>query len=296
MSILGNLRIRTVSLLGTLFLAVTAIGSAGMAIMATETLGGRINYVADETVPTLGALARLRGQIGDMRLVLLRHVLTTDPVKLVDIDRDLVASFARTRQKIDDYRKFRRNAQGDEAQAIDALDEAYRNWLKQAQIVRSLSLENRNEEAFAAFNNQVYGRGQEMGSRINDLLNSNTKTADATMNAARRQADHLRVLAMLVAGVAGLAGLAVVLMFRARMSRPLATLVEAMDDMAGGSSTVPCRAVTRPMKWARSPARSKRSRRAWPPVPKRPGRSAWPCSSRSSARWAQALPPCAKGA
>jgi hypothetical protein len=25
--------------------------------------------------------------------------------------------------------------------------------------VRSLSLENRNEEAFAAFNNQVYGRG-----------------------------------------------------------------------------------------------------------------------------------------
>jgi methyl-accepting chemotaxis protein len=184
MSILGNLRIRTVSLLGTLFLAVTAIGSAGMAIMATETLGGRINYVADETVPTLGALARLRGQIGDMRLVLLRHVLTTDPVKLVDIDRDLVASFARTRQKIDDYRKFRRNAQGDEAQAIDALDEAYRNWLKQAQIVRSLSLENRNEEAFAAFNNQVYGRGQEMGSRINDLLNSNTKTADATMNAA----------------------------------------------------------------------------------------------------------------
>ncbi|HIQ18453.1 MAG TPA: methyl-accepting chemotaxis protein [Novosphingobium capsulatum] len=234
MSILGNLRIRTVSLLGTLFLAVTAIGSAGMAIMATETLGGRINYVADETVPTLGALARLRGQIGDMRLVLLRHVLTTDPVKLVDIDRDLVTSFARTRQKIDDYRKFKRNAQGDEAQAIDALDEAYRNWLKQAQIVRSLSLENRNEEAFAAFNNQVYGRGQEMGSRINDLLNFNTKTADATMNAARSQADHLRVLAMLVAGVAGLAGLAVVLMFRARMSRPLATLVEAMDDMAGG--------------------------------------------------------------
>jgi methyl-accepting chemotaxis protein len=55
-------------LLGTLFLAVTAIGSAGMAIMATETLGGRINYVADETVPTLGAGALAR-QIGDMRLV-----------------------------------------------------------------------------------------------------------------------------------------------------------------------------------------------------------------------------------
>jgi hypothetical protein len=74
-----------------------------------------------------------------------------------------------------------------------------------------------------------------MGSRINDLLNSNTKTADATMNAAGGRPITCGFWPCWWRAWPWLAGLAVALMFRARMSRPLATLVEAMEDMAGAA-------------------------------------------------------------
>ena len=235
MSVLGSLRIRTISLFGTLLLALAAVGSAGMAITATSSLGGRLNAMADDTVPTLTALIQLRGMVGDLRLTIAKHILSNELTETRRLDADLDTKIADFEKALGDYRTMQETkGDSDELQAVTELQGVFKSWVKEARPVRDFSLQNRNDEAYAAFRDKMNPIGQDMGKRIAALAARNAALAKDDTAAGSAQAHHLQTLAIASGVFAVVVGLGVALLFRVRVSTPLAQLSGAMQDMAGG--------------------------------------------------------------
>ncbi|GHD00252.1 methyl-accepting chemotaxis protein [Novosphingobium pokkalii] len=235
MSVLGSLRIRTISLFGTLLLALAAVGSAGMAITATSSLGGRLNAMADDTVPTLTALIHLRGIVGDLRLTIAKHILSNELTETRRLDADLETKIAEFDKALGDYRTMQETkGDSDELQAVTELQGVFKSWVKEARPVREFSLQNRNDEAYAAFRDKMNPIGLDMGKRIAALAARNAALAKDDTAAGSAQAHHLQTLAIATGVFAVVVGLGVALLFRVRVSTPLAQLSGAMQDMAGG--------------------------------------------------------------
>jgi methyl-accepting chemotaxis protein len=297
MSVLGSLRIRTISLFGTLLLALAAVGSAGMAITATSSLGGRLNAMADDTVPTLTALIQLRGMVGDLRLTIAKHILSNELTETRRLDADLDTKIADFDKALGDYRTMQETkGDSDELQAVTELQGVFKSWVKEARPVRDLSLQNRNDEAYAAFRDKMNPIGQDMGKRIAALATRNAALAKDDTAAGSAQAHHLQTLAIATGVFAVVVGLGVALLFRVRVSTPLAQLSGAMQEMAGGQidRAVPGHDLADEVgdiARALEGIKDFVARRA-----ARAGKSAWRCSSRWSARSARASPRCAKAA
>jgi len=235
MAVLGAMRIRTISVGGSVLLALAAVGGAAMATSATSGLGNRLSALAYETVPTLNALTQLRGMVGDVRLTLAKHIMSTDLVETRALDADLETKIGELDKALADYRAMQEK-QGDkqEMQAVGELQDVFHAWSKEAGVVRALSLQNRNVEAYATFRDHLNPLGTEMGTRIAALATRNAEQASAVATEGTLQADHLEKWAMLIGVVAVVTGLAVGVLFHLRVAAPLGRLSHAMKEMAGG--------------------------------------------------------------
>ncbi|WP_295525319.1 Tar ligand binding domain-containing protein [Novosphingobium sp. Chol11] len=82
MAIFGNLKIKTVALVGSLLLAGAAVGSAAMVLTATQALGSRLAYSAENTVPSLQLLGNVRTTMIEARLSLNKQVISSSEPEL----------------------------------------------------------------------------------------------------------------------------------------------------------------------------------------------------------------------
>lgn len=235
MSVFGSLRIRTISLLGTLLLALAAVGSAAMAISATSSLGGRLTGMSTDTVPTLTALTQLRGMLGDLRLTIAKHILSNELTETRRLDAEFDQRVADFDKALNDYRALQEpTGDQDELNAVGELQQIFHTWVKEARPVRDYSLQNRNDEAYNQFRDRMNPLGLTMGKRIAGLATRNATLAKADTAAGVTQADHLRSMAVGAGVLAVIVALGVALLFRLRVSNPLMRLSEAMQDMASG--------------------------------------------------------------
>nr|WP_282599589.1 HAMP domain-containing methyl-accepting chemotaxis protein [Novosphingobium sp. SG720] len=242
MSVLGGLRIRTVSLVGTLLLALAAVGGAAMAITATSSLGGRLTTLSGDTVPTLTALAQLRGMMGDLRLTIAKHILSNDLTETRKLDADFEKRVAEFDKALADYRAFQQQGDDrDEVTKVSELQDVFRAWVQEARPVRGLSLQNRNAEAYAQFRDRMNPLGLDLGKRITALAERNAGLAKDDSAEGMAQADRLKLFATLSGVAAIVVGLGVAFLFHSRVTLPLARLSGAMQDMAAGQidRTVP---------------------------------------------------------
>jgi HAMP domain-containing protein len=101
--------------------------------------------------------------------------------------------------------------------------------------VRDLSLGQHNTEAYAAFTRTLNPMAEDIGDRIATLASRNSKQAQADVARAVAHSHLLNRIALAVAAASLALAIGVGLVLHSRVTRALATLVAAMEDMAGGN-------------------------------------------------------------
>jgi methyl-accepting chemotaxis protein len=117
---------------------------------------------------------------------------------------------------------------------VAELQDVFHRWTEEAKPVRAFSMQNNNVAAYDEFRDKMNPLGLDLGKRIAALAARNAEKAKAESAAGSAQASDLQFLAVLTGGFAVVVGLSVALLFHTRVTRPLASLSSAMQDMAAG--------------------------------------------------------------
>jgi methyl-accepting chemotaxis protein len=232
MAALGSLQIKTVAFLGSVLLCGVAVGCAVMTLNTTHTLGDSLTRVADNSVPSLRELDKVRGALGDSRLLLAKHLLSFNEAEQRDYDAKLTARMADTSKLLDDYRPLISDAaeqvQYDHTQAL------WNDWKTKANAVRDVPMAQ-NDQARRLFESSVNPAGAELGSALADEINHNVDLATQSGNEGKTLAARYTQIAEMLIAFVLVAAAGVMLMFRHRLTLPLARLTDAMQDMAHGN-------------------------------------------------------------
>jgi methyl-accepting chemotaxis protein len=231
MAILGNLKITTVALVGSLLLAGAAVGSAAMVLTATQALGSRLAYSAENTVPSLQLLSNVRTTMTEARLSLNKQVISSSEPELRQYREATVKQIGTVDAALVTYRSM---VSDDAERAI--YDKVLSRWAdyKTAAIkISRIPLTQRAEAAAQAV--ALAPTGNAAVSVLNEDIAYNvqlSKTANAEAKAAVGTFKFLSIMLILFSLTLA-AG--IVLLFRHRLSAPLTKLIDAMQEMAGGN-------------------------------------------------------------
>lgn len=229
MAILGSWRIKTISLVGTLLLSGAAIGCAVVALNTSLTLGSSIAYATENTVPGIQRLANARARFGDARLMMAKHLLAFDAAEQQGYDAQLAEYLKGMDTALADYRPM--VSDSTEQKQYDRVAGLFADWKAKAEKVRSLPFEQ-NDRARREFTSSVNPVGAALGSALEDEIAYNTKLAAAAGDKGKALAASSNFFAKMLIGLVIAVAAAVLLLFRHRLSDPLAKLTEAMQEMA----------------------------------------------------------------
>lgn len=232
MVILGSLRIRTVTTLATLFIALTAMICGFTALHFISSLGQRVAYAADNTVPSLGVLSQVNARADSSRILLARHILETSKAGTERIDVRLGQTIAQTDAAIASYEKL--VSDPTERNMYDAVRGAWAEWKAQAAPIRQLSLDLQTGQATALYNSKLPPIGDRLDAALRREIAYNQQIGErAGQDGKAAVAESYRwIVALLI--LIGLTVLGVMLVLRNRLTAPLTALTEAMQSMAGG--------------------------------------------------------------
>ncbi|WP_207077826.1 methyl-accepting chemotaxis protein [Novosphingobium sp. KA1] len=232
MLILGNLRIRTVTMAATTLIALAALACGFTALKFISSLGDRITYAADNTVPSLAALNEIRARTTLARITLAQHILEPTREGTERIDARLDKALTDADGAIASYDKLVSDAK--ERALYETLRKAWSDWKANAVPVRRLSINMETAQATVLYSQKVRPCGERLEAALAQEVRFNL---DISENLGREgKADvamsNSWVVALLVA--IGAALLFVLLVLRNRLTGPLSALTDAMQDMAGG--------------------------------------------------------------
>ncbi|QDK33861.1 methyl-accepting chemotaxis protein [Sphingomonas sp. IC081] len=232
MLILGNLRIRTVTMAATTLIALAAMACGFTALNFISALGGRVNYAADNTVPSLGVLSTIQSRAGYARIMLAQHILEPTRAGTLRIDGKFVQALAQTDASITGYEKLVSDPQ--ERTMYDAVKREWGDWKAKAMPARQLSLDLQTDAAIALYNNQLRAVGDRLDAALQREFQYNLDISRRSGNEGKQavSTSYNWIIALLVA--IGAALLFVLLVLRNRLTGPLSALTDAMQDMAGG--------------------------------------------------------------
>lgn len=235
MAMFGNLKIGAITYFGVGLLAVAALSGAGTAYLAASSLGHELDQVANQSVPALDALTQLRGLSGDTRSLLASDIVSTNDAETRRLDQAFQDKLDALTQRLDVYRAHVPASDTVNIAAIEDLRERVKAWEDKARPVRDLSLGQHNTEAYAAFTRTLNPMAEDIGDRIATLASRNSKQAQADVARAVAHSHLLNRIALAVAAASLALAIGVGLVLHSRVTRALATLVAAMEDMAGGN-------------------------------------------------------------
>ncbi|MEO0032400.1 MAG: hypothetical protein RIS94_2158 [Pseudomonadota bacterium] len=233
MALLGNIKIKTLSIAGNLLLALAAVGGGIAAYTGANTLVGRMETVAGNTIPSLTHLSALSTTVMDARLTMAKHILAATPEDTQSFDDRLATQEAEADKLIADYRPLVYNAE--EQKFYDIIVARWTEWKAAADPIRAASLQIETEQATRDFNEKLGPIGGELGKAIADIRHFN-ETLGKQAGADGMAAGHSeRQTALIVAIFSALVAAGVIAFTLARIARPLAGLTAAMEDMAAGN-------------------------------------------------------------
>lgn len=233
MQLLGQLKIKTLSIAGTLLLAAAAIGSGAASYFGAGEIGEKTSFLSEKTIPSLTGLADISDGVLDVRLSLAKHILTNDPAAIPEANAALADKIAALDKRIADYA-----AKAEDATAKKKLQEvnaAWEAWKSTAEPIRQMSSNQQNAQATSRFNRELNPKGAELAKALEALRSYNVQMGSDAGKLAVAGAQDMQSLAMIVAIIAALVSALVVLMTQMRIARPIAVLTHAMDDMAKGN-------------------------------------------------------------
>lgn len=233
MEILGQIKIKAISIGGTLLLAAAALGSSAASYVSVGTIGDQVSFLADNTVPSLSRLAEMGQTVVDARLAIAKHILTTNPADIPAADSVLEERISAMDKQLADYRPF--VVDDAEQQLLDDVVNSWSNWKATAAPIQRLSSAQQNAAAVDRFNRELNPKGATLAKSVEKLRAFNVDLGTGAAENAVGSAADTRTIAIIVAIIAGVTSALVILMTLTRVTRPISKLTEAMSDMASGN-------------------------------------------------------------
>lgn len=104
MALLGNVKIKTLSLTGNILLALAAVGGSLLTVNVSSQMVDQISMVSDNSVPSLVALSTLGTDTMAARLTMAKHILASSAEESRHLDGVFSAKEAAVDKDINDYR------------------------------------------------------------------------------------------------------------------------------------------------------------------------------------------------
>ena len=235
MAFLGNLRIKTISLLGNALLAGMAMACAGGAVFSISHISQSYSMTTENIVPSLFALSDVQKNVGQARLLMAKHILAGSVEETTASEAKLDAKIREVDAGLADYRNRGLISDATENAKFEMVQETWAKWKQASQPIRALS----NALNTVAANEQFSGTLNPIGNSLTQALDAelayNVTLSNAANKTANDAVDFSRWLSLTLGGVAGLVALGVILLMMHRVIRPLGGLASAMDDMAAGN-------------------------------------------------------------
>ncbi len=232
MAVLGSLQIKTVAFLGSVLLSGVAVGCAVMTLNTSHTLGTSLAYSNENIVPSLRELDKVRGALGDSRLLLAKHLLAFNEAEQRDYDGKLIARIADVSKTLDAYRPLISDAT--EQGQYDHVQALLSDWKTKANAVREVPFAQ-NDQARHLLEATVNPAAGALGAALSEEIDYNVELAKKAGADAKAQADRYNQIAQMLIAFVLVAAAGVMLLFRHRLTLPLARLTDAMQDMARGN-------------------------------------------------------------
>jgi methyl-accepting chemotaxis protein len=232
MSVLGSLRISTLSFLSTSLLATMAIACAVTALFTARDQAQHMAYVQDNTVPSLIALDEIQADMGSLRLSVSKAVGAHDPA----LRHHALGAYAGLRDGID--RKLKAYAplvsDAKEQGEYDAVNALWRSYRGDAEQLTGIIGQD-PERAYRIWADHLNLTGPRLLAAMDVEIKYNQQLGIVEGVGGKAAAARARAIANTLILVSAVLGLVVVLVMRARVIAPLGRLTDAMTDMAAGN-------------------------------------------------------------
>ncbi|MFM7403305.1 MAG: methyl-accepting chemotaxis protein [Erythrobacter sp.] len=226
------LKIKTITIGGSILLALAAIAGGVMALIGLGAIQERIVEIDQRTVPQLTQIALISRAGMDVRLSMAKHILTVREANIPGADQALAERIATMDSLLDDFREL---AGTDRQRALLADGKsAWESWKAEAEGVRHLSSAMDKAAATERMESRLNPRGEALQNAIKAFRDFTIAEGKSSTTGAIESADNTRLLAIVIVIVAGLLGTVVALLSALRVGRPVAVLTSAITEMAGG--------------------------------------------------------------
>ena len=232
MVLLGNLKIRTVTLVTTLLIGALALVSGAMALRFIDGLGDSLSYSSDNTVPSLSVLGEVAQHQAQARILISQHILADTRSETRRIDEELATTLKETDARLSHYRNLVSDAE--EEKLFSQLTTTWNEWKREVQGVRSASMGLRTDEATGLYNRDLKPLGYRLDSLVKEEFAYNVEIGNAAGEEGKATvtSSFNWIVGLLV--LIGAACVLVLVVMTNRVVRPLAGLTRAMEDMARG--------------------------------------------------------------
>lgn len=228
--------VKTTVMLGALGLGGLAIVDSGVGLWGSHQIGGRLSYITENTVPSLMAITNIRGGVRSMAGVLGRHILAPTREATLQIDEELDRQIATVDQALADYEPLLSDEH--ERGLYNDVLQGWSAWKETLPTLRRESLAINTAEATAIFNGRQQTAVTALNTAIDALRAYKTEHANQQGQAGAAAVQQTQLMMGALCVIALMAAAGVVFLLRQRVLTPLASMTDAMGQLAAGDNTV----------------------------------------------------------
>ena len=217
-------------MIGAIGLGGLALTEGAVGLTGAQYLGERLEYVAENTVPSLQAIGGVESEVQAMQGLLGRHILAPTPEETVPLDKELDERIARVDGALEDYRPLLSDDR--ERSLYETVLAGWAAWKKTLPPLRQESLAIHTEAATAIFNGPQRLAADALVAAIEEQHAYNVELA-AVEKRNGEQAAHQATLFMGGLSVLALVASALaVFMLRRRVLKPIGAMTDVMQRLA----------------------------------------------------------------
>ncbi|MCO6177320.1 methyl-accepting chemotaxis protein [Ciceribacter sp. RN22] len=227
--------VKTSLILSLASIAVITGGLAFAAISGISTIFDRGSEVADRMLPSINQVRLMDKGMVDVRLSYARHIMSVTPEAMTAAEKDIKTYVDFQRELIrKQNEQFVRDAEeqkliGEVAATLDA-------YVQHGEKVLALSRENKNDEAKAAFADELQKYGDASDQAIDTMVDHYVEQADAVHNEMKAEFDFIEVLITSVSALAFVIAGAAMLFTVTGVANPIQRITRSMRRLADGDT------------------------------------------------------------
>ncbi|MGZ3457661.1 MAG: HAMP domain-containing methyl-accepting chemotaxis protein [Archangium sp.] len=190
--------------------------------------------VASDWMPSSIYISDANTNTSDLRIAELQHILSDDPAKMAEDERQMHEELARLERNL---KRFEPLMTPEERGPYEAFKTHWQDYLLEHEKIIALSRVNKNEEAHALLRGRSLEAFEAASARLDELLEINHKGGQAAAATAAATHEHARKWVITVVVVSAVLGLLLCFLIARLISRPLLQAGAVADRIADGDLT-----------------------------------------------------------